>query len=129
MATTSNVFESYQLQDGTMIYKVNGVKVSKSQYMQQQTLAKEKEKLFKLKGEKEQENQLSEGKKFRESLLGITDEKRKTETQDERMKRLQDELSKISGNKEGGLVKKKKTKKTKKTNSRSIAKKYFKGIF
>jgi len=97
--------------------------------MQQQTLAKEKEKLFKLKGEKEQENQLSEGKKFRESLLGITDEKRKTETQDERMKRLQDELSKISGNKEGGLVKKKKTKKTKKTNSRSIAKKYFKGIF
>ena len=129
MATTSNVFESYQLQDGTTIYKVNGVKVSKSQYMQQQTLAKEKEKLFKLKGEKEQENQLSEGKKFRESLLGITDEKRKTETQDERIKRLQDELSKISGNKEGGLVKKKKTKKTKKTNSRSIAKKYFKGIF
>ena len=129
MATTSNVFESYQLQDGTTIYKVNGVKVSKSQYMQQQTLAKEKEKLFKLKGEKEEENQLSEGKKFRESLLGITDEERKTQTQDERMKSLQDELSKISGNKEGGLVKKKKTKKTKKTNSRSIAKKYFKGIF
>ena len=44
MATTSNVFESYQLQDGTMIYKVNGVKVNKSQYIQQKAIVKEKEK-------------------------------------------------------------------------------------
>ena len=95
MATTSNVYESYQLQDGTTIYKVNGVKVSKSQYIQQQTLAKEKEKLFKLKGEKEEERQLSEGKKFRESLLGITDEKRKTETGSDRIKRIKNQLNKI----------------------------------
>ena len=32
MATTSNVFESYQLSDGTMIYKVNGIKVSQAEY-------------------------------------------------------------------------------------------------
>ena len=120
MATTSNVFESYQLQDGTMIYKVNGVKVSKSQYIKQQALAKEKEKLFKLQGKKKLENQILEGKKEREELFGITDEERETETFEQKKKRMREEMESF---KKGGVVKKKKI------NSKAIAKKYFKGIF
>ena len=120
MATTSDVFESYQLSDGTMIYKVNRVKVSKSQYIQQQALAKEKEKLFKLQGKKQLENQNLEGKKEREELFGITDEERETETFEQKKKRMREKMESF---KKGGVVKKKKI------NSKAIAKKYFKGIF
>ena len=122
MGATSDVhnFESYQLSDGTMIYKVNGVKVNKSQYIQQKAIVKEKKKLFKLQGKKQLENQILEGKKEREELFGITDEERETETFEQKKKRMHEKMESF---KKGGVVKKKKI------NSKAIAKKYFKGIF
>ena len=115
MATTS--FESYQLQDGTFIYKINGIKVSQAEYNRKRAEAKEKTEAFK----KAQKEGLESAKTRREELL-----ESQPKTIEERKKQAWGELESAIGQKKGGLVKKKKTKKT---NSRSIAKKYFKGIF
>ena len=78
----TNVFKTYTDKSGKITYEVNGKKVSKEEYVKKQEIAK----------------------KQRESLMGITEEKRKTESQDERIKRIQDKLNKITGNKKGGKV-------------------------
>jgi uncharacterized membrane protein YcaP (DUF421 family) len=116
MATTSNVLESYPLSDGTMIYKVNGIKVSQEEYNRKN--AEQKVKIEA--GKNLQKENLESVNKKREKLLESL-----PKNSEERIKKAQKQLNL----KKGGLVKKKKTKKTKKTNSRSIAKKYFKGIF
>ena len=82
MTTTANVFNSYTDINGRIIYTVNGKKVSKEEYFKKQEASKQK----------------------RESVLGITDEKRKTETQSDRIKRMQNKLNKITGNKKGGKI-------------------------
>jgi len=96
--------------NGGYKYYVNGIEVSQTEYNRKSAEAKEK----------------------RESLLGITDEKRKTETGSDRIKRIKNQLNKITGNKESGkmeLFKEGGVVKKKKINSKSIVKKYFRGVF
>ena len=118
MATTS--FESYQLQDGTFIYKINGIKVSQAEYNRKSAETKAKTEALKESAKKGQKDLLESSKKGQEDLLGISKEDYSKETLEDRKKRMFKEMESF---KKGGVVKKKKI------NSKAIAKKYFKGIF
>tara|TARA_R100001594_G_C3997936_1_gene253963 strand:+ start:179 stop:460 length:282 start_codon:yes stop_codon:yes gene_type:complete len=49
-------FESYQLKDGTIVYLINGVKVSKEEYIKQRIIARKKLKEFSDQGKQEAES-------------------------------------------------------------------------
>ena len=100
MATTS--FESYQLQDGTFIYKINGIKVSQAEYNRKKAEADAKMKASKESAKKGQEDLLESAKKGQEDLLGMRKEDFLKETPAQRKKRM---FEKLKGNAKGGIVK------------------------
>ena len=103
-AIEKNTFEIRK--DG---YYVNGIKVSQAEFNRRKTEATAKQKAL--------SKSATEGQ---EDLLGISKEDYSKETLEQKKKRMFKEMESF---KKGGVVKKKKT------NSKSIAKKYFKGIF
>ena len=111
-AKERNFFKTVKTNGGYKYY-VNGIEVSQAEYNRKNAEQKVKIESFK----KSQKEGLESANKKREELLESL-----PKNSEERIKEAQKQLNL----KKGGLVKKKKTKKT---NSRSIAKKYFKGIF
>tara|TARA_Y100000034_G_C6541413_1_gene233560 strand:- start:116 stop:436 length:321 start_codon:yes stop_codon:yes gene_type:complete len=103
-----NSFKRVKINGGYKYY-VNGIEVSQAEFNSKRAESAAKMKSFKESAKKEQED-----------LLGISKEDFLKETPEERKKRMFKEMESF---KKGGVVKKKKT------NSKSIAKKYFKGIF
>jgi len=95
--------------NGGYKYYVNGLEVSQAEFNSKRAESKAKIKTVKESAEKGQED-----------LLGISKEDYSKETLEEKKKRLFKEMESF---KKGGVVKKKKI------SSKSIVKKYFKGIF
>tara|TARA_Y100000310_G_scaffold14623_1_gene14791 strand:- start:633 stop:986 length:354 start_codon:yes stop_codon:yes gene_type:complete len=117
VATTEKKFFKQVKINGGYKYYINGLEVSQAEFNSKRAEQTEKIESFK----KSQKEGLESAKKRREEFL-----ESQPKTIEERKKQAWGELESAIGQKKGGLVKKKKTKKT---NSRSIAKKYFKGIF
>jgi hypothetical protein len=107
-AIERNSFKRVKINGGYKYY-VNGIEVSQAEFNSKRAEADTKIKSFK-----------ESDKKGQKDLLGISKEDFLKETPEERKKRM---LTEMESFKKGGVVKKKKT------NSKSIAKKYFKGIF
>ena len=107
-AIERNSFKQVKTNGGYKYY-VNGLEVSQAEFNSKRAESKAKIKTIK-----------ESAKKGQEDLLGISKEDYSKETLEEKKKRLFKEMESF---KKGGVVKKKKI------SSKSIAKKYFKGIF
>ena len=107
-AIERNSFKQVKTNGGYKYY-VNGLEVSQAEFNSKRAESKAKIKTVK-----------ESAKKGQEDLLGISKEDYSKETLEEKKKRLFKEMESF---KKGGVVKKKKI------SSKSITKKYFKGIF
>tara|TARA_R110000822_G_scaffold93112_1_gene214468 strand:+ start:271 stop:600 length:330 start_codon:yes stop_codon:yes gene_type:complete len=107
-AIERNSFKQVKTNGGYKYY-VNGLEVSQAEFNSKRAESKAKIKTVK-----------ESAKKGQEDLLGISKENYSKETLEEKKKRLFKEMESF---KKGGVVKKKKI------SSKSITKKYFKGIF
>ena len=96
------------------------LKVSQAEFNRRKTEATAKQKALSKSATEEQKALSKSATEGQEDLLGISKEDYSKETLEQKKKRMFKEMESF---KKGGVVKKKKT------NSKSIAKKYFKGIF